>query len=82
MRTIVRKWGNSAGVIIPAPVMQKMGLGMGDPLDIDVVDGQVTLTRRAYSLSSLLDNCPPDAMSLDSDDRDWLDASAKGREID
>lgn len=80
MQTIIRKWGNSAGAIIPASVMRKAGLGMGERLDIDVVDGQVILKRLPYDLASLLDNCPTDAMILDKDDHEWLSAKAKGGE--
>ena len=33
MHTNIRKWGNSAGTIIPAAILQEAGLEIGDALD-------------------------------------------------
>jgi len=33
MQTNIRKWGNSAGTIIPANILQEAGLEIGDALD-------------------------------------------------
>lgn len=52
MQTVVRKLGNSAGVIIPKSVLAELGLSAGDAVHMRLEDGQLILepvrrTRRA-----------------------------------
>jgi antitoxin MazE len=57
MRTVVKKWGNSASVRIPAAVLQAARLDLGEPVDVREESGRIIieLTRRnEYNLDELL----------------------------
>ncbi len=57
MKATVRKWGNSAAVRIPAPVMQAMGLDLDTIVDVREEAGRIViepLLRKAYDLEELL----------------------------
>ncbi len=43
MRAIVRKLGNSSGVIIPKPLLGQVGVDIGDAFDIRVERGEIVL---------------------------------------
>ncbi|WIJ24854.1 AbrB/MazE/SpoVT family DNA-binding domain-containing protein [Devosia sp. RR2S18] len=43
METAVKKIGNSAGVVIPKPMLQEIGAGAGDKVDLSVVDGKIVI---------------------------------------
>ena len=43
MRTIVKKWGNSAAVRIPASVMQAADIRLEDVVDISEKKGEIIL---------------------------------------
>ncbi|HDS1208405.1 TPA: AbrB/MazE/SpoVT family DNA-binding domain-containing protein [Shewanella algae] len=81
MQTSIKKWGNSAGAIIPAAVLKKAGFGMGDPVEIEVVKGRIVMSSAAptFSLDELLSVSPKGAFELDSEDAQWL-SSHVGRE--
>ena len=82
MHTNIRKWGNSAGTIIPAAVLQEAGLEIGDALDARVVEGKVILSplERELTLEELLAGSPKENLAITDEDREWLDAPAVGRE--
>lgn len=84
MQTNIRKWGNSAGTIIPAPVLAAAGLRLGDAIEIEVVDGAIVIRRTAptYRLEDLLAATPQDKTSPDEEDREWLHDAPMGRELD
>jgi len=48
LQTNIRKWGNSAATIIPAPELAKAGFRPGDTVDIEAVDGQIII-KTGYS---------------------------------
>ena len=83
MHTNIRKWGNSAGTILPAAVLQEAGLKIGDALDARVVDGKVILSplERELTLEELLAGSPKENLEMTAEDREWLDAPAVGREL-
>ena len=57
MRTVVRKWGNSASVRIPAAVMEAAHLQLDMPVDVREEGGCVVivpLRRTEYKLDDLL----------------------------
>jgi antitoxin MazE len=57
MRAIVKKWGNSASVRIPASVMAAAGLRLDQAVDVREDNGRIViepLTREEYDLSDLL----------------------------
>ena len=58
MKTLVKKWGNSASVRIPAAVMQAANLDLEEPVDVREESGRVIiepLRRKVYVLEELLD---------------------------
>lgn len=57
MRTVVRKWGNSASVRIPAAVMEAAHLQLDMPVDVREERGQIVivpLSETNYKLDDLL----------------------------
>ena len=57
MKTIVRKWGNSAAVRIPASVMQSASLGLYDVVDVREEAGRIVIEpvrEKTYDLAELL----------------------------
>jgi len=58
MRVIVKKWGNSASVRIPAPVMAAARLSVDQPVEVREEEGRIIIepVREAtYDLAVLLD---------------------------
>ena len=43
MRALVRKLGNSAGVIIPKPILSQIGVETGDDLDLSLEEDRIVL---------------------------------------
>jgi antitoxin component of MazEF toxin-antitoxin module len=84
MRTNIRKWGNSAGTVIPAKALAKAGFSLGDTVEILAVDGQIVIKQATpkYSLDDLLSASPKKAFELDDEDRAWLHEEPVGKETD
>jgi antitoxin MazE len=58
MRVIVKKWGNSASVRIPAPVMAAARLSVDQAVEIREEAGRIIIEpvhEAAYDLAALLD---------------------------
>lgn len=83
MHTTIRKWGNSAGTIIPATILHEAGLEIGDALDAQVVEGKVMLSpvKGKLTLEELLAGSPKENLAITDEDREWLDAPGVGKEI-
>ncbi len=83
MHTNLRKWGNSAGTIIPAAILQEAGLEIGDALDARVVEGTVVLTpvESELTLEELLAGSPKENLATTNEDREWIDAPSVGTEL-
>jgi antitoxin MazE len=47
MLSAVKKFGNSAGVIIPKPLLSEIGAQAGDSVDLRVEDGRIVIERIA-----------------------------------
>lgn len=63
MRAIVKKWGNSASVRIPAGVMEAVRLKLDDAVDVREEDGRIVIEPvRAgeYDLAALLAGITPE----------------------
>jgi antitoxin MazE len=43
MRALVRKMGNSSGVILPKPILMQLGVEAGDDLDLSLDEGRIVL---------------------------------------
>jgi antitoxin MazE len=57
MRTVVKKWGNSASVRIPAAVMQAAHLDLDEAVDIREESGRIVIEpvqRKEYDLAELV----------------------------
>jgi len=57
MRTVVRKWGNSASVRIPAAVMQAAHLDLDEAVDVREESGRIVIEpaqRKEYDLAELV----------------------------
>lgn len=82
MQTSIKKWGNSAGAIIPAAVLKKAGFGMGDQVEIEVVQGRIVMSPATpiFTLDELLSASPKGSFELDSEDTQWLSSSPVGKE--
>ncbi len=57
MRAVVKKWGNSASVRIPKPVMQAARLRLDEAVDIREESGRIvieSIQRKEYELAELV----------------------------
>ena len=54
MNVVIRKIGNSEGVIIPKEVLQRLGLKSGDALEIREVNGNIELVPERADLAEQL----------------------------
>ena len=43
MRSVVRKMGNSSGIIIPKPILAEIGTKAGDDVDVLVEGGRIVI---------------------------------------
>jgi antitoxin MazE/antitoxin ChpS len=83
MKTIIRKWGNSAGTIIPLPMLDAAGIGLGDKVNIEARAGRlvITLLDEPMSLEGLLAGSPKKSFRVLEEDQAWIDAKPTGRQI-
>ena len=44
MRAVIRKLGNSSGVIIPKSMLAELGITTGDAVDLSLEDGRIAIT--------------------------------------
>ena len=80
MQTIIRKLGNSAGIIVPATIMKDLGLKLDQSVDLNTVDGCLVvkpLARPRYNLSDLLAQMNGEFPRVTG----WDESPAVGREI-
>lgn len=45
MQIALRRFGNSAGIIIPKPLLSEIGAKVGDDVDLRVEDGRIVVER-------------------------------------
>lgn len=84
MQTNIRKWGNSAGAIIPAGALAKAGISLGDTVELDVREGEITLKQASpkFTLEELLKASPEGTFEVTEEDREWLHDKPVGKELD
>ncbi len=82
MRTSLKKWGNSTGLVIPTGLLEDLGVKTGDSIEVTVVDGSLIMTPATptYSLAELLKGLDPGCYEQSSDDTAWLGQSSVGAE--
>jgi antitoxin MazE len=79
MKILVKKWGNSASVRIPASVMQAARLALDQAVDVREEDGRVVIEpirTEAVDLDALLDKITPETLHGPVDF-----GAPKGREV-
>lgn len=70
MRVIVKKWGNSASVRIPAGIMEAAHLSLDAPVDIREEEGRIVIEpirSSEYDLEHLLAGITPDNLHAETD---------------
>ena len=70
MKAVVKKWGNSASVRIPASVMVAAGLKLDQPVDVREEAGRVIIEPVAsveYDLAELLAGITPENIHAEID---------------
>lgn len=57
MKAVVKKWGNSASVRIPAPILRAARLDLDDPVDVREESGRIIIEparAKEYNLDELV----------------------------
>ena len=82
MRITIKRWGNSAGMVITNIVMKELNLQPGQSVEAQVSNNQLILTpiSRRYSLDELLAQCDMNAAELSEQDV-WGKSTPAGDEI-
>lgn len=80
--TKIQKWGNSMALRIPAVTMRAWGIEEGQSVALKVEDGALVArpTQKRYTLAELLAQCDF-SKPMSANEREWIDAPAKGREL-
>jgi antitoxin MazE len=63
MKGVVKKWGNSAAVRIPAPILDAVHLDLDAPVDVREEDGKIVIEpirEKNYDLDELLMSITPE----------------------
>ena len=69
MRVIVKKWGNSASVRIPAAIMDAANLHLDDAVDVREENGRIVIEpvrSIEYELEDLLAGITPDNLHAEA----------------
>lgn len=83
----IRKQGGAAIITLPPTVLKGLNSGVGDKLELDVIDGVLTAKianlrlRKRYTLAELLEGVTPEfASEIRSSAQEWMDTPAIGQE--
>lgn len=82
METSIRKLGNSAGVILPAPLLKSLNLNIGQQVELEEKQGHLVIRpkkKKRYTAAELNAQCDFSAPMPD-DLRVWEEAPAVGNE--
>jgi antitoxin ChpS len=82
MTIAIKKWGNSSGVLLPAFLLKKLGVGNGQELSAEVKNGALVLTpvNRRYTLEELVSQCDM-SLPMQSEDDVWGRDAPTGNEV-
>ncbi len=84
MHMTIKKWGNSLATRIPKAIVDSIDLQLDQLVDIEVINGKIVITpireKKEYKLDDLLSQCKPGSMTLDNEDKEWLNAAPVGKE--
>ncbi len=66
---VINKWGNSLGVRIPQDVAKEIGLKVGTPVNVIVIDGKAVILPlpQKETLTDLLEGVTPDIIGGEVD---------------
>jgi len=70
MKTVIKKWGNSASVRIPAAIMQAAHLELDETVDVREESGRVVIEptqRNEYDLAELVERITSDNLHEEVD---------------
>ena len=87
MQMTIKKWGNSLATRIPKTIADSIGLHYEQNVEIEAVEGKIVITpikkkeRKEYALDYLLSKCDSQSVSLNDEEREWLEAAPVGKEI-
>jgi antitoxin MazE/antitoxin ChpS len=83
MTSAIRKWGNSAGTLIPARVLAKAGLHIGDAVSLHAQVGEIVIRQAQpeYNLDTLLAATPAKCLQDGVEDQAWLGNASAGKEM-
>ena len=79
MRVIVKKWGNSASVRIPAAVMQAARISLDTPVDVREEDGRIVIEPERdteFELDDLIGQMTEDNLHAEVDTGDTIGREA------
>lgn len=76
MRSSVRKIGNSAGMILPKPVLDGLGVEVGDPLEITLNGDEVVVKASKRNVREGWEEAAKliAAQGLSEEEVEWLEA--------
>lgn len=79
----VRQSGGANIVSIPKAIIKSLGLRVGSKLDMSIIDNKIVLTPIAeeLSLEALLAGSPKECFNITAEDREWIDAKPRGKEV-
>ncbi len=82
MELKIQNWGNSAAIRINQALLKQIKSKIGESLVVEVRNGGLFLkpAEPEYLLDNLLSSCTKKNMSLDDEDRCWLDDKSVGKE--
>lgn len=78
----LRQSGGAVIVTLPKPFIEQLGLAIDAPVNIDVVDDKIVISRQRpgrIGLAARLATCRRD-LPVSDEEREWLDAPRVGKE--
>jgi antitoxin ChpS len=79
----IRQSGGANIISLPKMILNTLNLHVGSALELTLEDNKIILTpvSKEPSLEDLLAGSPKQALTLNKEDQDWLNAPAVGKEI-
>ncbi len=75
MQTALRKMGNSAGIILPKPLLVALGIEVGRQMDVSIEEGRIVATPVKRPAREGWEDAAAEigALPLTEDEKAWLD---------
>jgi len=84
MDMVIKKWGNSLATRIPKAIVDTIGIYLDQTINIEAENGRIIITpitrQKEYTIDELVRQCNSESITLDEDDKNWLNAEPVGRE--